>query len=244
MKSEKLKFKIQNYPNFHEEQKLWRNGFRVVVGLDEAGRGPLAGPVCAAAVCVGAGRAFSLSASRTEPSASLRRPSLKSPTRFFEIRDSKKLTPKQREKWYKILIRHPDIKWGVGIVSEKIVDKINIFEATKLAMIKAIESLSRKSQIVNRGIDFLILDGNFTLEKLSINQKAIIRGDEKIFSCAAASIIAKVTRDRLMRRLAKKYPEYGFERHKGYGTQFHREAIKKHGPCKIHRQSFRPISLT
>jgi ribonuclease HII len=235
MQSSKLQFKNQKYADFYEERKLWRRGVRVVVGLDEAGRGPLAGPVCAAAVCAAAPLNSAIG----------------------NIRDSKKLTPKQREKWYEILTSHPDIRWGIGIVSEKIIDQINIFEATKLAMKKAVTDLSRRigkreyrisrdREIYDREqkeVDFLILDGNFTIDDLVINQKAIIRGDEKVFSCAAASIIAKVTRDRLMVRLAKRYPEYGFEKHKGYGTQFHRVTLKKHGPCQIHRKSFKPMSL-
>ncbi len=209
--------KNKKYANFSEELKLWKRGYRVVVGLDEAGRGPLAGPVTAAAVTV---RQFPISNFQ-----------------FSKIKDSKKLSPKKREEWYKLLTRHPDIKWGIGMLSEKIIDKINIFQATKLAMKKAIQSLGIEPE-------FLLLDGNFTLEDLSISQKAIIRGDEKVFSCAAASIIAKVTRDRLMCRYAKKYPQYGFEKHKGYGTQKHIEAIKKNGPCNVHRKTFRPIRLT
>jgi ribonuclease HII len=208
---------IKKYPNFKEESNLWKRGIRVVVGLDEAGRGPLAGPVMAAAVAV-----------RKFPISNLQ---------FQEIKDSKKLSAKKREEWYEILTAHPDIQWGVGIVSEKIIDRINIFEATKLAMIKAIEDLEIEPE-------FLLLDGNFTLEELSISQKAIVRGDEKVFSCAAASIIAKVTRDRLMCRQAKKYPAYGFEKHKGYGTRKHIEAIKEYGPSTLHRKSFRPIKLT
>lgn len=208
--------KNRKYVNFSEELKLWKRGYRIVVGLDEAGRGPLAGPVCAAAVCAAA--------------------KLKVQSAKLKVKDSKKLSPAQREYWYEILTGHPDIKWSIGMVSEKIIDKINIFEATKLAMKKAIEALGVEP-------DHLIIDGMFTLEDLSINQKAIIRGDEKVFSCAAASIIAKVTRDRLMCRYAKKYPQYGFERHKGYGTRQHFAAIKNHGPCEIHRRSFRPIRL-
>ncbi len=237
MQKSKLQLKIKKHPDFNEEMKLWRQGCKFVVGLDEVGRGPLAGPVVAGAVCVeGAGPAFSLSAAHASPFASLRRLSLKSPPRtLMGIKDSKKLTAKQREEWYKILTGHPYIKWGIGMVSEKVVDKINIFEATKLAMKKAIEALEIEP-------DYLLIDGNFTLEDLNlVSQKAIVRGDEKVFSCAAASIIAKVTRDRMMCHYAKKYPQYGFETHKGYGTRRHFEAIKKHGPCPIHRRSFSPI---
>lgn len=227
--------KNKKYANFSEELKLWKRGYRVVVGLDEAGRGPLAGPVTAAAVTV---RQFpsSPSASRLRRAGNFQ---------FSKIKDSKKLSPKKREEWYKLLKRHPDIKWGIGTVSEKIIDKINIFEATKLAMKKAIEDLKNKdSRNYDRNLlkplSFLILDGNMKLD-LVIPQKAIVKADEKVFSCAAASIIAKVTRDRIMRRYGKKYPQYGFEKHKGYGTKAHCQALKKHGPCRIHRFSFRPL---
>ncbi|MFH0852017.1 MAG: ribonuclease HII [bacterium] len=226
MKNKKRRSRIKNFPNFNEERQLWRKGAKMVVGLDEAGRGPLAGPVVAGAVSV------------TVNNYNAPHPPLKlrggEGELFHTIRDSKKLTARQREEWYKILTRHPDIKWGVGIVSHRIIDQINIFEATKLAMKKAIVCLKTEP-------DYLLLDGNFTIRGLAFGQKAVIRGDEKIFSCAAASIIAKVTRDRIMCRYAKKYPQYGFEKHKGYGTKSHIEAIKKHGPCKIHRRSFRPV---
>ena len=220
--------KNKKYANFSEELKLWKHGYRVVVGLDEAGRGPLAGPVVAVGVTV-------FCHPGPDPGSKTWIPAFAGMT-VKKLRDSKKLSVKQRELWYKLLTRHPDIKWGIGMTSEKIIDRINIFEATKLAMIRAIEDLKIKPE-------YLLLDGNFTLEELSVSQKAIIRGDEKVFSCAAASIIAKVTRDRLMCRLSKKYPQYGFEKHKGYGTRKHCEALKKHGPCKIHRKSFRPMCL-
>jgi ribonuclease HII len=245
----------KNNPNLKEERKLWQRGYKFVVGLDEVGRGPLAGPVCAAAVCFFSKAGFVIPARFAKASARRAKAGIqnfKSGSRIPEvnashyngagkcgmtlkdIRDSKKLTPRQREKWYEILTNHPTIKWGVGLVSEKIIDKINILEATKLAMKKAIEALEYEA-------DYLLLDGNFILEDISINQKAIIRGDERIISCAAASIIAKVTRDRLMERYHKKFPLYGFDRHKGYGTKRHFEEIQKHGPCKIHRLSFAPF---
>jgi ribonuclease HII len=159
----------------------------------------------------------------------------------LKIRDSKKLTPKQREKLYKLITKSSFIKWGIGKVSEKVIDKINIFEATKLAMKRAIQNLSEKLKNENRRINFLILDGNFSID-VSIPQKSIVKADEKILSCAMASIIAKVVRDRIMEKYAKKFPQYGFEKHKGYGTKFHLEMLKKYGPCKIHRKSFSPIA--
>jgi len=166
------------------------------------------------------------------------------------INDSKKLTPKKREELYKILIKHPQIEWGIGRISEKVIDKINILEATKLAMIRAIKNLTKKlkkpksQKFHDRGkngkIDFLILDGKMKLD-LPILQKSIVKADEKVFSCSAASIIAKVTRDGIMERYHKKYPCYGFDQHKGYPTKYHFKMLKKYGGCKIHRQSFSPL---
>ena len=205
-------------PNLNEEKKLWKKGYKVVACLDEVGRGCLAGPVMAAAVCT-----------------NLKFASPRLNFKFAQrIKDSKKLTPQKREEFYKILTKHPAIKWGLGRISEKVIDRINILEATKLAMEKAVKNLKLK-------INYLILDGNIKINS-SVPQKSIVKGDEKVFSCAAASIIAKVMRDRLMEKYAKKFPEYGFDRHKGYGTSQHRKALKKHGPCKIHRKSFRPVN--
>lgn len=221
------------FPNFCEEKKLWKKGYEYVVGLDEVGRGPLAGPVVACAVMV-----------RNPKSQISKRVSGFGNWNLFgywllgfgvlKLRDSKKLSPKAREKFYKILTEHPQIKWGIGIVSEKIIDKINIFEATKLAMTKAVNNLKRK-------VDFLILDGNFKIT-LPISQKPIIKADEKVFSVASASIIAKVFRDRLMEKYDKKFPNYGFIKHKGYPTKEHFEKLRKYKPCPIHRRSFGPVA--
>ncbi|MFH1968678.1 MAG: ribonuclease HII [bacterium] len=226
------------YPNLNEEKKLWKKGFKYVVGVDEAGRGPLAGPVVAAAVFV-------------KP---------KTKILIKGINDSKKLSEKQREEFYEILTIHPHIKWGIGVVSEKVIDKINILEATKLAMNKAVKNLQKKlakEKLIRRTsfpivddrqslgkVDFLILDGNFKINSACLpagRQKSIVKGDQKVISIAAASIIAKVTRDRLMRKYHKKYPEYGFCFHKGYPTKAHFANLKKFGPCKIHRKSFWPV---
>jgi len=206
-------------PTFEHENKLIKSGFSRICGIDEVGRGPLAGPVVAAAVIF-----------ETELFKDL--------DKFKGVNDSKKLSAKQREKWYKILTECEKINWGIGIVSEKIIDKINILEATKLAMAEALNKLniiSQQSEI------YILVDGNFTLENIDLNQKAVIKGDAKIISIAAASIIAKVTRDLIMLRYHEKYPQYGFDRHKGYGTRLHCEMIKKFGPCAIHRRSFEPI---
>jgi len=210
-------------PSLKEEKKLWKKGYKNVVCLDEVGRGPLAGPVMAAAVL-------------------FKRPVLNSGSPLLQtlkIQDSKKLTQKKRENLYKIFIAHPTLKWGIGRISEKVVDKINILEATKLAMKKAIERLENKNQRLK--IDFLILDGKIKLDLL-LPQKSIVKADEKVFSCAVASIIAKVSRDRIMDGYHLKYPKYGFNLHKGYLTKLHFKMLKKYGPCKIHRRTFRPLA--
>jgi len=212
------------YPNLQEEKKLWKKGFKRVACLDESGRGPLCGPVVAAAVVIA--------------NCKLQIGNCKF---FGEINDSKKLTPKKREILYKFLIKNPAIEWGIGKVSEKVIDKINILEATKLAMKKAIAKLKKKP-------DFLILDGNFKLDlptcgeqSRTILQKSIVKADEKVFSCAAASILAKVRRDRIMEKYHLKYPRYRFNQHKGYPTKLHCRLLKKYGWCKIHRKSFGPV---
>jgi len=205
-----------------EEKKLWKKGFKVVACLDEAGRGPLAGPVVACAV-------VKLKKGKTN----------KRFREIFEnIKDSKKLTFKKREEFYELLTSHPQIEWATSRASEKTIDRINIFEATKLTMERAVRNLARKLE--NKKIDFLIIDGNFGINS-AIPQKSIIKADEKVFSVVAASIIAKVSRDRMMLRYHKKYPDYQFVSHKGYPTKLHCRLLKKHGPCKIHRKSFRPV---
>ena len=204
-------------PNFKEEKLLWEQGFKCVAGLDEAGRGPLAGPVVAAAVVV------------LDYKKILRQGS----GQVKGINDSKKLSEEKREFFYKILTNHENIKWGIGIVSEKVIDEINILEATKLAMQKAITDLGVRPE-------FLILDGNFKVNSI-VRQKSIIAGDQKVMSVAMASIIAKVTRDSLMKKLHKKYPQYRFDKHKGYGTSLHLEALEEFGACPIHRKSFKRV---
>lgn len=205
-------------PTFDYENKLIKSGFSRICGIDEVGRGPLAGPVVACAVIFDSGLIKNSKPGGWQA----------------KIRDSKKLSAAQREKWHKVLTECAKVKWAIGIVSEKIIDEINILEATKLAMEKAINKLVLPPE-------FLLIDGNFTLGKFDLNQKAVPQGDEKIVSAAAASIIAKVARDRMMAEYGVKYPEYDFARHKGYGTKKHIEAIKKFGPCPIHRRSFEPV---
>jgi len=218
------------FPNLEEEKFLWKQGLNFVVGLDEAGRGPLAGPVVAGAVLLS--KDFIMKKEFTPLNAAKRQSA--SGGLFNGVNDSKKLSEKQRNYFYKILTNHKDIEWGIGIVSEKVIDKINILEATKLAMQKALRQAQGKPK---RNVDYLLIDGNFSI-KSDVPQKSIIRGDQKVISISAASIIAKVTRDRIMENYDKKYPQYGFKKHKGYPTEFHRQRIKEFGLCRIHRMSF------
>ena len=195
---------------------------RLAAGIDEVGRGPLAGPVVACAIVI-----------LPKPGLRIPKPSLGKTGKF---KDSKKLSQKQREKYYRLFLKHPNIQWGIGRVAEKTIDRINIYQATKLAMERAVHNLSKK---VLPG--FLYIDGTMKI-KTAIPQKAVVRGDETIQLCTMASIIAKVTRDRLMIHYHKKYPRYGFNLHKGYGTKLHIEMLKRYGVCLVHRKSFSPIN--
>ncbi|MCD6152927.1 MAG: ribonuclease HII [Syntrophobacterales bacterium] len=188
------------------ESEVRQLGFKSVAGIDEAGRGPLAGPVVAAAVIL--------------------------PHDYInaDIRDSKKLTPLQREKIFKT-IRNDAISIGLGFVEPSVIDEINILRATLLAMERAVLNLSATT-------DYLLIDGRDTIN-LPIPQKAIIRGDSLSISVASASIIAKVSRDHVMEKYHRQFPDYNFFRNKGYGTREHREAIIKYGYCEIHRKSFK-----
>jgi ribonuclease HII len=227
-------------PSLHEEKKLWKKGFKRIACLDEAGRGPLAGPVTAAAVTIRPAK-LKIQISRSAPcNYSIIKKNLKFKILLREVKDSKKLTAKKREELYKILIRNPAIEWGIGKVSEKVIDKINIKNAAELAMEKALNDLEKK---ISDRVDFLIIDGKYlkNYKLRTKNYKLIVKADEKVFSCSVASIIAKVTRDRIMERYDEKYPKYGFTKHKGYPTKLHFRMLKKYGPCKIHRKSFRPV---
>jgi len=213
-----VKYRNMVFPNFNEEKFFWKQGNKIVIGLDEAGRGPLAGPVVAGAVYI---KKFPISG-------------------FSKVRDSKMLSVGERENIYEKIIADKNIEWGVGIVSEKIIDKINILQASKLAMKKAVKNLENKIQCA-RPECVLLIDGNFRIGTKYF-EKPIIKADCKVVSCAAASIIAKVTRDRLMEKYHKKYPKYGFDRHKGYPTSLHYANLMQYGPCKIHRKTFYPVS--
>lgn len=179
-----------------------------VLGVDEAGRGPLAGAVVAGAVII--------------------------PEYFSEldeINDSKKLTEKKREKLFEIIMEKCIV--GIGISDEKEIDEVNILNATFSAMRKAISQVTEKAEF-----DVVLVDGNHKIKGYMGKQEEVIKGDAKSLSIAAASIVAKVTRDRMMLEVDKEFPEYGFAKHKGYGTKLHREILLDRGPCKYHRKSF------
>lgn len=187
------------------ENSLYAEGYQMICGVDEAGRGPLAGPVCAAAVILPKG---------------LELPGLN---------DSKKLTDKKRRELFPI-IKEQAIAYGIGFASHEEIDEINILQATYLAMERAITQLEGKA-------DFALIDGN-RAKDFGLPVRTVVKGDSLSASIAAASILAKVTRDDIMLEMAEKYPEYGFEVHKGYGTKAHYEALRAHGHSPIHRMTF------
>lgn len=199
------------------EQDAWAQGARRLVGVDEAGRGPLAGPVVAAAVV------FARDFLETEASRSLQ-----------GLTDSKQLSAKRRELFYDLLVSNPEIEVGVGIVSADEIDALNILRATHLAMARAIQQLAPLP-------DLALVDG-LPVRGLPVPHRAIVGGDGLSLSIAAASVVAKVTRDRLLVDLAAQYPNYGFDRHKGYGTRAHLAALQRYGPCSAHRRSFAPVA--
>lgn len=200
---------------FYHEKKAKAKGFSFVIGIDEVGRGPLAGPVVAAAVRLNSFR--------------LRN----------RIDDSKVLSARQRESAFLEIANNASV--GIGVMSEQIVDSMNILNATRLAMEQAVENLLyRLKKKISRKSIILLIDGNVAL-KLPYASKAIIDGDAKSFSIASASIVAKVIRDRMMATYHRVYPNYSFDKHKGYGTEEHFSAIRKYGACPIHRKSFYPL---
>lgn len=237
-KEERLEKQRQRFMELKSyEEALHRSGYRYIAGVDEVGRGPLAGPVVAAAVIL--------------------------PEDFDVpgIDDSKKLSEKKREELF-ALIKEQAVAYGIGMADEKTIDEINILQATKLAMRQAIEEAGQRlKEFVQAGlpdaqgtgqteqeffentsgdspqIDYILFDA-MKMEELDIPQESIIKGDSKVLAIAAASIIAKVTRDRLMVEYAKQYPGYSFEKNKGYGTREHYEGLAANGVCPIHRQSF------
>lgn len=188
------------------ENKLHEEGLQYIAGIDEAGRGPLAGPVVVGVAIM-------------------------KPDSFIEgINDSKKISESKREKLYE-QITEEAIDWSVGIVTEKEIDEINILNATKRALEKALDNLRVRP-------DRILVDALEHIDTKGVPYTSVIKGDAKIYSISAASIIAKVTRDRIMREYDEVYPEYGFAKHKGYGTAAHIKAIKENGPCPLHRKTF------
>jgi ribonuclease HII len=196
------------------ETRLLSQGYTRIAGVDEAGRGPLAGPVVAAAVIL---------------------PVLQFPW-FNELNDSKQLTEAARENLFKQIIQHCET--GIGIIDHATIDRINIRQAAWKAMQMAVRDLSTK----HSEIHYVLIDG-LPYGPAAWPYEAIVKGDAKVRSIAAASIVAKVTRDRMMCELDEQFPQYGFAKHKGYGTRQHLEALELHGPCDIHRKSFAPVKL-
>ncbi|MGM9969573.1 MAG: ribonuclease HII [Anaeroplasma sp.] len=204
MKDQKKEMNLYKY-----EEELYDNDYHLICGVDEAGRGPLAGPVVVAA-CI-----------------------LPPFLRIAGINDSKQLSAKKREELYKIIVKEA-IDYKVVFVSVKDVDDLNIYQATKKGMLEAINSLKIQP-------DFVLVDA-MPMNELEIEHNSLIHGDALSASIAAASILAKVTRDRYMEKMDIKYPNYGFKNNKGYGTKEHLEALEKYGPCKIHRKTYSPVS--
>jgi ribonuclease HII len=198
-------------PNLAEERCLWLQGLEVVAGVDEVGRGPLAGPVVAAAVIL-------------SPSSDFRW--------LFHVRDSKQLNPAQRQELAGYIWRDA-VAVGVGFVSHTAIDRIGIAEATRQAMLRAVGELNRRPE-------YLLIDA-LSLRACSLPQKGIIDGDARCISIASASIVAKVARDRYMEGRAERFSGYGFARNKGYATRQHLAALRRLGPCEIHRRSFAPV---
>ena len=193
-------------PDYEYEKAAKKCGFSLICGVDEAGRGPLAGPVCAAAVIL--------------PEDAV----------IEGLNDSKKLSEKKREMLYDV-IKEKALAFSVAYGTLEEIEELNILQATFIAMNRAIDGLEIKP-------DFALIDGNRVPKDIKIPCETVVKGDGKSMSVAAASVLAKVTRDRLMLENDKKYPEYNFKKHKGYGTKEHTELIKKYGPCEIHRISF------
>ena len=191
------------------EKSYWEENISLVAGVDEAGRGPLAGPVVAAA-CI-----------------------LKPGIYIPNLNDSKKLSESQRKEIFQLITTHPEIIFGIGITSASEIDQVNILQATFLSMQRAVNNLSIQPQV-------LLIDGN-RAPKMALPMKTIVKGDALSISIAAASIIAKVTRDALLDNLDDKYPQYGFKNHKGYGTKEHLNTLTQFGPCEEHRKTFAPI---
>ncbi len=203
MKEKELE-RLTNYKKIEEE--IYENGYKNICGIDEAGRGPLAGPVVVAGVIM--------------PKDSM----------IEGVNDSKKVSEKKREMLYDKIIEEA-ISYSIAIIGQDVIDKINILQATKQGVTSVVKELDVKPNLI-------IIDALQNIDTAGVEYKSIIKGDEKCYSIGAASILAKVTRDRIMRQWDEVYPQYGFSKHKGYGTSEHIRAIKEFGLCPIHRRSF------
>ncbi len=203
------------------ERAHWKRGIFSIMGVDEAGRGPLAGPVVAAAVYFDHDKCKNF------------------PKSLRDLNDSKQLLEEERERFYTLILKHAR-SWGVGIVSHEEIDRINILQATMKAMTIAVEQAAEKLAADEIAPELLLVDGNYFRTKLPYQFQTVIDGDAKSPLIAAASVIAKVTRDRIMVELHEKYPQYNFRSNKGYSVPEHLRALKEHGPCPEHRRSFRP----
>ena len=216
------------------EKKLFAEGYRYVIGVDEVGMACLAGPVYVCAVLF------------TEQFFK------KAHKKLRRLRDSKQLLPHQREKFYNALLKEREIRYQLASCSPATIDRINIYQAARLAIRRAVKKLGCRVQGsgFSKKLDakrwtlktIILVDGKTPIAGLNLPQQAIVKGDRKVFSIACASIIAKVTRDRIMTSLAKKYPQYGLEKHKGYPTKLHKAMLAQHGICEIHRKSFAPVA--
>jgi ribonuclease HII len=200
--------------SFRLEQKLFSSGYKLIAGIDEAGRGPLAGPVVAA--CVSINNRFRYTEN------------------YKFIKNSKKLSEQRREEQFNLIVTDKNFTIGIGITDHLTIDRINILQATYLSMKAAVKNLKIKPEIV-------LVDGRDKIPHLKIEQRTIVRGDDSTFIIAAASIVAKVTRDRIMQQQHKIFPQYNFKKHKGYGTKEHLTILKLIGPSAIHRYSFSPL---
>lgn len=202
-------------PDLSLERQLWNQGYKYIAGVDEAGRGPWAGPVVAGAAIFAVGCIEKL-----------------------PLKDSKQMTEAQREEVFE-LIKEQALGWGVGIVAAHEIDKHGISTAVQSAMARSIEAAEEVACIT---ADYLLIDGKSVREIVGYKQQRMNKGDTLHYSISAGAILAKVTRDRMMVELSNKYPQYGFEKHKGYGTKIHQEALDLYGPCAIHRYTYKPVA--
>lgn len=209
-----------NLPIAQFERSLFTDGNKHVIAIDEVGMGSLAGPVVVCAVVVDARN-------------------LKKLSKIKNVRDSKTMSPKQRETCASDLIK-AGIEYKISYCYPNMIDKINVYQASRHAMRRAVNKVQSENLKIKNGIvKFKILvDGNKEIPKLKVSQRAIVKGDSRVFSIACASILAKVYRDKMMRNYAKRYPNYRFDLHKGYGTKLHQAMLAQFGPCEIHRKSF------